>query len=37
MPTKKTTITKHKPRPMTKAEGKLNFTALVDSIRLIQE
>ena len=34
---KKTTVTKRKPRPTTKAEGSLNFTALVDSIRQVHE
>ncbi len=34
---KKTTVTKRKPRPTTKAEGSLDFTALVDSIRQVHE
>ena len=34
---KKATVTKRKPHPTTKAQGNLNFTALVDSIRQVHE
>lgn len=34
---KKTTVSKRKPRSTTKAEGSLDFTALVDSIRQVHE